>query len=118
MKKIGCAKCGGAVKPKMAKGGMPTKVLGPAKKPFAAGIPYFTGAGQTGPEYMQKGGSFAPNRVVQASCKGGMVRDANGKCVMARKMQEGGNWIEGAIKRPGAFSEKAKKGRYEHLSIC
>lgn len=84
-----CMKCGGAT-PKMKKGGMPTKVLGPAKKPFAAGIPFFTGSGQTGPEYMQKGGSFAPNRSVQASCKGGMVRDANGKCVMARKMKEGG----------------------------
>ena len=51
-----CMKCGGSTTPKMAKGGMPTKVLGPAKKPFAAGIPFFTGAGQTGPEYMKKGG--------------------------------------------------------------
>ena len=75
---------------KKQKGGMPTKVLGPAKKPFAAGIPFFTGAGQTGPEYMKKGGSFAPNRAVQASCKGGMVRDENGRCVMARKMATGG----------------------------
>jgi hypothetical protein len=36
---------------------MKTKVLGPAKKPFAAGIPFFTGAGQTGPGYMKKGGA-------------------------------------------------------------
>lgn len=57
MKKLGCAKCGGTMK-KMAKGGMPTKVLGPAKQPFAAGIPYFTGAGQTGPESMKKGGAI------------------------------------------------------------
>jgi hypothetical protein len=34
--------------------------------------------------------SFAPNRAVMASCKNGMVRDANGKCVMERKMQDGG----------------------------
>jgi hypothetical protein len=53
-----CMQCGGNTKmKKMAKGGMPTKVLGPAKKPFAAGIPYFTGAGQTGPESMKKGGA-------------------------------------------------------------
>lgn len=141
-----CMQCGGSTKmKKMAKGGMPTKVLGPAKKPFAAGIPYFTGSGLTGPESMQKGGSFAPNRAVQSSCKSGMVRDENGRCVMQRKMakggatefgmlsvkagidknpkptaadrivgatkkmKEGGNWIQGAIKRPGAFSAKAKK---------
>ncbi len=53
-----CMKCGGSTTPKMKKGGMPTKVLGPAKKPFAAGIPFFTGAGQTGPEYMKKGGAI------------------------------------------------------------
>ena len=57
--KYGCGKkaTGGVAKvkkvKKMAMGG---KVLGPAKEPFAAGIPYFTGAGQTGPEYMKKGG--------------------------------------------------------------
>jgi len=39
---------------------------------------------------LQKGGSFAPNRAVQTSCKGGMVRDENGRCVMARKMAKGG----------------------------
>jgi len=54
-------------------------------------------AGMTGPnrnsvtETMKAGGSFAPNRAVQASCKGGMVRDENGRCVMARKMKEGGS---------------------------
>jgi hypothetical protein len=53
-------------------------------------------SGMTGPnrnsvtETMKKGGSFAPNRSVQSSCKGGMVRDENGRCVMARKMKEGG----------------------------
>jgi hypothetical protein len=60
-----CMKCGGSTTPKMKKGGMPTKVLGPAKKPFAAGIPFFTGAGQTGPEYMKKGGT------VKKMAKGG-----------------------------------------------
>ena len=56
--KTKCMSCGGSMK-KMAKGGMPSKtpILGPAKKPFAAGIPYFIGAGQTGPSSMKKGGS-------------------------------------------------------------
>jgi len=50
-------KQGGSVK--MQKGGtMKTTVGGPAKKPFAAGIPYYTGAGQTGPESMQVGGAL------------------------------------------------------------
>ncbi len=91
-----CMQCGGATK-KMAKGGMPTKVLGPAKKPFAAGIPFFTGAGQTGPEYMKKGGAmgkakFGATTPVKESCKKGMVRSADGKCVMERpKFQKGGS---------------------------
>lgn len=54
MKKLGCASCGGTKK--MKTGGMATKAMGPAKKPFAAGIPYYTGAGQTGPESMKNGG--------------------------------------------------------------
>ena len=89
--------CGGSAKKKMAKGGMPTKVLGPAKKPFAAGIPFFTGAGQTGPEYMKKGGAmskakFGATTPVKASCKKGEVRSASGGCVSQRpKFQNGGS---------------------------
>jgi hypothetical protein len=50
-------KLGGMMKKKMQKGGMMKGTVGgPPKKPFAAGIPYFTGAGQTGPESMQTGG--------------------------------------------------------------
>ena len=57
-------KCGGMKKyaaggttKKMKPGGMPDKIMGPPKKPFAAGIPYYIGAGQTGPESMKKGGA-------------------------------------------------------------
>ena len=59
MKKLGCAKCGGAMK-KMQKGGS-------AIKPFAAGIPYATGAGQTDGKngMMKKGGT------VKKMAKGG-----------------------------------------------
>lgn len=39
---------------------------------------------------LKNGGAFAPNRAVQTSCKGGMVRDENGRCVMQRMMQTGG----------------------------
>lgn len=95
MAKMGCAQCGksmskGGVK-KMAKGGMPDKVLGAPKKPFAAGIPYYTGAGQTGPESMKKGGSLDNryNRAVGPGCKGGYVKDANGNCVPVRKAKKG-----------------------------
>lgn len=48
---------------------------------------------------LQAGGSFAPNRAVQSSCKGGMVRDENGRCVTARKMQKGGDTSSAQIKK-------------------
>jgi len=77
----------------MAKGGMPsrTPILGPPKKPFAAGIPFFIGAGQTGPSSMKTGGMVS--RAVQSSCKNGMVRGEDGRCVKARPVQfaSGGN---------------------------
>lgn len=111
MKKMGCAQCGGMKKKnggamkKMAAGGRVAKVN--ISKPGAGFAPATTGsnqppnvfgipnAGQTGPnrrvttETMKAGGNFAPNRVVQSSCKNGMVRDADGKCVMSR-MSKGG----------------------------
>jgi hypothetical protein len=73
-----CMQCGGATKmKKMAKGSsMKTTVGGPAKKPFAAGIPYFTGAGMTGPESMKTGGSTSAP--VQRGCPPGYVRKASG----------------------------------------
>ena len=67
---------------KKAKGGMPDKIMGPAKKPFAAGIPYFTGSGQTGPESMKKGGAkkakFGASVPVQRSPKAGKVTGVDG----------------------------------------
>ena len=109
MAKMGCAQCGGAkmkaggAKSKMAKGGvtLTQKGAGYAKaqtggtnsKMGIYGMPQenMGTSGQYGK--MAKGGtteSFAPNRAVMASCKNGMVRDANGKCVMERKMAKGG----------------------------
>jgi hypothetical protein len=97
---------GGAIK-KMQTGGVPKRNISKPGAGFAAetkggsnlgmniyGIP---NAGQTGPnrkvttETMQAGGNFAPNRAVQSSCKNGMVRDENGRCVMVRKAQSGGS---------------------------
>ena len=153
MKKMGCAQCGGTKK-KMAEGGTAKVNISKPGAGFAkatkggsnarTGIYGIPNAGMTGPnrnsvtETMKAGGSFAPNRAVQSSCKGGMVRDENGRCVMARKMKEGGfpdltgdnkvtqadvlkgrgvfksggNWIQGAIKKPGALRESlgVKKG--------
>ncbi len=114
MKKMGCAKCGGSMKKggpvkmkKMAEGGTAKRNI---SKPGAGFAPATKGggnlgmniygipnAGQTGPnrrvttETMKLGGNFAPNRAVQASCKNGMVRDENGRCVMMRKMSAGGS---------------------------
>lgn len=107
MAKMGCAQCGGTKmktggnKPKkMATGGvtLTQKGAGYAKATTGGtnsklgiyGMPQenMGTSGQYGK--MAKGGAFAPNRAVQASCKNGMVRDENGRCVMERKMAKGG----------------------------
>lgn len=103
-----CMKCGGA---KMQKGGMPTKALGPAKKPFAAGIPYFIGAGQTGPESMQKGGSKVT--AVKHGCPPGTVRSETGGCVSQRpspfsKMQKGGSSSFGMLSVKAGIDKNPK----------
>jgi hypothetical protein len=98
MAKMGCAQCGKAMKKggvkKMATGGMKTTVGSKTAKTFIAGMP---NSGSTGPNYqginsMKKGGaSSVINRAVSAGCRNGMVKDANGKCVMERKMAKGGS---------------------------
>jgi hypothetical protein len=121
MKKMGCAQCGGAKMKKggkvpakkMQKGGS-MGIVGMPKygnNPMTAEGRMLQKGGTApkrkivdssikmkGPDkpvakpmMAQKGGAFAPNRAVQASCKGGMVRDENGRCVMARKMAKGGS---------------------------
>jgi hypothetical protein len=130
-----CMQCGGSTKMKKMQKGGSTGIVGMPK--------YGNNPRTDEGRVFKQGGSFAPNRAVQSSCKGGMVRDENGRCVMERKMakggssfgmlsvkagidknpsptqadriagatkkmKEGGNWIAGAIKRPGAFSAKAK----------
>jgi hypothetical protein len=88
MKKMGCAKCGGT---KYSKGGTAPKKMQKGGSMGIVGMPKYGNNPMTDEGRMlQKGGSFAPNRAVQASCKGGTVRDENGRCVMARKMKEGG----------------------------
>jgi|LauGreDrversion4_2_1035121.scaffolds.fasta_scaffold162267_2 hypothetical protein len=98
-----CMSCGGSMgKKKMAKGGQAlNKAKGFAKSTTGGsnisknifGVPNAgpTGPNRTGTYDYQKGGAFAPNRAVQPSCKNGMVRDADGKCVTARKMEMGGS---------------------------
>jgi hypothetical protein len=150
MKKVGCAQCGGTKKMKAggsAKVNISKRGAGFAKSQTGGsnigsmifGVP---NAGMTGPnrnsvtETMKTGGSFAPNRAVQASCKGGMVRDENGRCVMARKMKEGGSTKSfpdlnkdgkvtkadilkgrGVIKKKGRTIPKAQKGTIVKDSI-
>jgi hypothetical protein len=106
MAKMTCAQCGGAkmksggIKPKkMATGGvtLTQKGAGYAKATTGGtnsklgiyGMPQenMGTSGQYGK--MAKGG-VTTSRAVMASCKGGMVRDANGRCVMERKMSKGG----------------------------
>jgi hypothetical protein len=113
MAKMGCAKCGGAkmnkggVKPKMAAGGVRLNQKGAGFAKATTGgsnvsmnIFGMPNAGMTGPnrhsvtETMKKGGRVlskkamggaTTNRAVMESCKKGLVRDWNGKCVNERK---------------------------------
>lgn len=73
------------------------KRKGGSVKKYAAGgstivgMPQYSNNPRTYSGRMLKdGGSFAPNRAVQPSCKNGMVRDASGKCVMSRSFKKGG----------------------------
>jgi hypothetical protein len=86
--KTGCGgkmKEGGKVAPikKMAKGGSMMGIVG---MPQYSNNPR-TDAGRT----LKKGGTVAvTNRPVSAGCRGGMIKDASGKCVNERKFKSGG----------------------------
>ncbi len=135
---MGCAQCGGMKKKKggavkkMQTGGVPKRNI---SKPGAGFAPETKGgsnlgmniygipnAGQTGPnrkvttETMQKGGSFAPNRAVQSSCKDGRVRDEKGRCVMARKMQEGGSSKFGMLSVKAGVDKNPKPTQADRIA--
>jgi len=59
-----------------------------------------------------KGGSFpdltGDGKVTKADVLKGRGVIKKGGSIDSAKMKKGGNWIQGAIKRPGAFSAKAK----------
>jgi hypothetical protein len=84
-------KMGGATKKKYAMGGntggyAKPQMGGDNTKMGIYGIP---NAGRTDPLGFKKGGSTT-NRTVKPGCRGGMVKDASGKCVMERKFKSGG----------------------------
>jgi hypothetical protein len=80
-------------KPKVLQKGGAKKSVTPVKKRLIDSKVPMRGPDASAPKPMmaKKGGAFAPNRAVQSSCKGGMVRDENGRCVMQRKMAKGGS---------------------------
>ena len=135
---MGCAQCGGMKKKtggaikKMQTGGVPKRNI---SKPGAGFAPATKGgsnvgmniygipnAGQTGPnrrvttETMQKGGNFAPNRAVQSSCKNGMVRDENGRCVMSRKMSKGGSSKFGMLSVKAGIDKNPKPTQADRIA--
>ncbi len=83
--KTGCGKmqAGGSVKKvkKMQKGGSAGIV----------GMPKYSNNPRTYSGRMLKEGGSTESRAVMESCKNGLVRDFDGKCVMERKMQKGGS---------------------------
>jgi hypothetical protein len=89
--KYGCGKMktGGSKIKKMSKGGYaPAQKGGDNVKMGIYGIP---NAGRTDSLGFKKGGTTSTtNRAVKPGCRGGMVKDASGKCVMERKFKAGG----------------------------
>jgi hypothetical protein len=89
--KLKTKKLGGATKKKYAAGGKtggyaPAQMGGDNTKMGIYGVP---NAGRTDSLGFKKGGSTT-NRAVAPGCRGGMVKDASGKCVMERKFKAGG----------------------------
>lgn len=91
MAKMACAKCGGT---KMAKGGTaPKKKMAKGGTAEIVGMPQYGNNPRTySGRMVKKGGAISTiNRTVSPGCKGGLVKDENGKCVMERKMAKGGS---------------------------
>jgi hypothetical protein len=100
---------GGATK-KMQKGGSTTKVTLPMM-----GMPMYSSNPRSEQGRILKNGGSTTNRAVAPGCRGGMVKDASGKCVMERKMQKGVGLINkdeyNKIKNTGVnITSKKNKG--------
>ena len=54
------------------------------------GMPMYSNNPRSEQGRILKNGGSTTNRAVKPGCRGGMVKDASGKCVMERKMQKGG----------------------------
>ena len=72
---------------KMKEGGKVTAIKKMAKGGSIFGMPQYTNNPRTDAGHMlKKGGTVAvTNRAVSAGCRGGMIKDASGKCVNERK---------------------------------
>ena len=68
-----------------------TKVMqkGGATLPMM-GMPMYSNNPRSEQGRILKNGGSTTNRAVKPGCRGGMVKDASGNCVMERKMQKGG----------------------------
>ena len=78
--KLNTQKRGGAVKKKYAMGGAANK----------ANIPLITNNPRADQGRILKAGGSTTSRAVAPGCRGGMVKDSSGKCVMERKFKAGG----------------------------
>jgi hypothetical protein len=73
---------GGATKRKYAMGGATLPMMG---------MPMYSSNPRSEQGRILKKGGTTTSRTVTPGCRGGMVKDASGKCVMERKMQDGGS---------------------------
>ena len=79
------------------------------------GMPMYSNNPRSEQGRILKNGGSTTNRAVAPGCRGGMVKDASGKCVMERKMQKGGGLINkdeyNKIKNTGTnITSKKNKG--------
>jgi hypothetical protein len=63
------------------------------------GMPMYSNNPRSEQGRILKNGGSTTNRAVAPGCRGGMVKDASGKCVMERKMQKGGDTSSAQIKK-------------------
>ena len=68
------------------------------------GMPMYSNNPRSEQGRILKNGGSTTNRAVKPGCRGGMVKDASGNCVMERKMQKGGS------SQDKKMSDLAKRG--------
>ena len=89
-----CMSCGGSTTKKMKAGGTTPKQKGGSMSKVTLpmmGMPMYSSNPRSEQGRILKKGGTTTSRAVTPGCRGGMVKDASGKCVTERKFKVGGS---------------------------